>query len=47
MDAAVTPDRELQARAGACLSSYGIDVRVDPEGSLGFEYEGALSSCAR
>lgn len=44
MDAAVTPDRELQARAGACLSSYGIDVRVDAEGSLGFEYEGALSS---
>ncbi|MET8776364.1 hypothetical protein AB0H49_16010 [Nocardia sp. NPDC050713] len=44
MDAAVTPDRELQARAGACLSQYGIDVRVDPEGSLGFQYEGALCS---
>ncbi|WP_040776487.1 YbjN domain-containing protein [Nocardia pneumoniae] len=44
MDAAVTPDQELQARAGACLSRYGIDVRVDPEGSLGYEYEGALCS---
>lgn len=44
MDAAVSPDQELQARAGACLSSYGIDVRVDPEGSLGFQYEGALCS---
>ncbi|MCP2292743.1 hypothetical protein APR08_005697 [Nocardia amikacinitolerans] len=44
MDAAVTPDRELQARAGACLDQYDIDVRVDPEGSLGFEYEGALCS---
>ncbi|WP_454198359.1 hypothetical protein [Nocardia sp. Marseille-Q1738] len=44
MDAAVTPDQELQARAGACLSRYGIGVRVDPEGSLGFEYEGALCS---
>ncbi|WP_097246106.1 YbjN domain-containing protein [Nocardia amikacinitolerans] len=44
MDAAVTPDQELQARAGACLDQYDIDVRVDPEGSLGFEYEGALCS---
>ncbi len=44
MDAAVTPDQELQARAGACLSRYDIDVRVDPEGSLGFEYQGALCS---
>ncbi|MEV6322388.1 hypothetical protein AB0M45_14505 [Nocardia sp. NPDC051787] len=44
MDAAVTPHQELQARAGACLSRYGIAVRVDPEGSLGYEYEGALCS---
>ncbi|MBH0777255.1 hypothetical protein [Nocardia bovistercoris] len=44
MDAAVTPEQELQARAGACLSLYDIDVRVDPEGSIGFEYEGALCS---
>jgi hypothetical protein len=44
MDAAVTPEQELQARAGACLSLYDVDVRVDPEGSLGFEYQGALCS---
>ncbi len=44
MDAAVTPDIELQARAGACLSQYDVDVRVDSDGSLGFEYEGALCS---
>jgi len=44
MDAAVTPHQELQARAGACLSQYGVGVRVDPEGSLGFEYEGSLCS---
>ena len=44
MDAAVTPERELQARAGACLSLYDVDVRVDADGSIGFEYEGALSS---
>ncbi|MGQ4596587.1 YbjN domain-containing protein [Nocardia sp. R6R-6] len=44
MDAAVTPDQELQARAGACLSQYGIGVRVDPDGSLGYQYEGALCS---
>jgi len=44
MDATVTSDQELQARAGACLSRYGVDVRVDQEGSLGFEYEGALCS---
>ncbi|MFR9751514.1 YbjN domain-containing protein [Nocardia sp. 004] len=42
--AGVTSDQELQARAGACLSGYGIDVRVDAEGSLGYEYEGALCS---
>ncbi|MEU7769254.1 hypothetical protein AB0B25_29760 [Nocardia sp. NPDC049190] len=44
MDAAVTPDRELQARAGACLSHYDIDVRVESDGSLGFQYDGALCS---
>ncbi|WP_194819155.1 YbjN domain-containing protein [Nocardia sp. XZ_19_385] len=44
MDAPATSDEELQARAGACLSLYDVDVRVDPEGSLGFEYEGALCS---
>jgi hypothetical protein len=44
MDSTVTPEQDLQARAGACLSLYDVDVRVDPEGSLGFEYEGALCS---
>ncbi|MFC9895274.1 YbjN domain-containing protein [Nocardia sp. NPDC127579] len=44
MDAPATSEAELQARAGACLSLYEVDVRVDPEGSLGFEYEGALCS---
>ena len=44
MDAAVTPEQELQARAGACLSLYDVDVRVDPEGSIGFEYQGVLCS---
>ncbi|MFI9505239.1 YbjN domain-containing protein [Nocardia sp. NPDC052566] len=44
MDAAVTPAEELQARAGASLSLYDVVVRVDTDGSLGFEYEGALCS---
>lgn len=44
MDAAVSPEIDLQARAGASLSLYDVDVRVDPEGSIGFEYEGALCS---
>jgi hypothetical protein len=44
MESAVTPEQELQARAGACLSLYDVDVRVDADGSIGFEYEGALCS---
>ncbi|MEU0502581.1 hypothetical protein [Nocardia sp. NPDC005998] len=44
MDATVTPEQELQARAGACLSLYDVAVRVDADGSIGFEYEGALCS---
>jgi len=35
---------ELQARAGACLGLYDIDVRVDDDSSLRFDYEGALCS---
>ncbi|WP_280498597.1 hypothetical protein [Nocardia cyriacigeorgica] len=44
MDSALEPDLELQARAGACLSMYDIDVRVDNDGSLRFDYEGPLCS---
>ncbi|MEV6557919.1 YbjN domain-containing protein [Nocardia sp. NPDC051756] len=44
MESTVSPEHELQARAGACLSIYDIDVRVDQEGSIGFEYEGSLCS---
>ncbi|KAF0845781.1 hypothetical protein FNL39_106170 [Nocardia caishijiensis] len=44
MDATVTPELDLQARTGACLQMQEVDVRVDPDGSLGFEYDGALSS---
>ncbi|WP_225727226.1 MULTISPECIES: YbjN domain-containing protein [unclassified Nocardia] len=44
MDAVVTPAEELQARAGAGLSLYDVDVRVDQDGSLSFQYEGALCS---
>ncbi|ONM48730.1 hypothetical protein B0T44_03010 [Nocardia donostiensis] len=35
---------ELQARAGACLGLYDVDVRVDNDGSLRFDYQGALCS---
>lgn len=44
MDATVSPEIELQARAGACLSLYDVDVRVDDDGSIGFSYEGVLCS---
>ncbi|WP_181698392.1 hypothetical protein [Nocardia sp. GTS18] len=44
MDATVTPELDLQARTGACLQMQDVDVRVDADGSLGFEYDGALSS---
>ncbi|WP_345499988.1 hypothetical protein [Nocardia callitridis] len=43
-DARAGTERELQARAGACLSLYDIEVRVEQDGSLGFAYEGVLSS---
>nr|WP_228823621.1 hypothetical protein [Nocardia blacklockiae] len=33
----------MQARAGACLAGFDIDVRVE-DGGLGFEYDGALCS---
>nr|WP_280256075.1 hypothetical protein [Nocardia wallacei] len=33
----------MQARAGACLAGYDIDVRVE-DGGIGFEYDGALCS---
>ncbi|MFJ1460844.1 hypothetical protein [Nocardia sp. N2S4-5] len=35
--------QELQVRAGACLTGFDIDVRVE-DGGLGFEYDGALCS---
>ena len=35
--------QELQARAGACLEGFELDVRVE-DGGLGFEYGGALCS---
>ncbi len=44
MDTAVSPEIDLQARAGACLQMQDIEVRVDADGSLGFEYDGALCS---
>ncbi|WP_157228743.1 YbjN domain-containing protein [Nocardia brevicatena] len=43
-DAALASDLELQARAGASLALYDIDVRVDNDGSLRFDYEGVLCS---
>ncbi len=44
MDALLTPELDLQARAGACLQMQDIEVRVDSDRSLGFEYDGALCS---
>lgn len=44
MDALLTPELDLQARAGACLQMQDIEVRVDADRSLGFEYDGALCS---
>jgi hypothetical protein len=41
---ALAPDLELQARAGAGLGLYDIDVRVDNDGSLRFDFQGALCS---
>ncbi|GGK62446.1 hypothetical protein GCM10011591_38320 [Nocardia camponoti] len=40
----VSPEIDLQARIGACIGMQDIDVRVDADGSLGFEYDGALCS---
>nr|WP_239004085.1 hypothetical protein [Nocardia panacis] len=34
----------MQARAGAVLSQYNVAVRVEHDGSIGFEYEGGLCS---
>ncbi|WP_019928679.1 hypothetical protein [Nocardia sp. BMG111209] len=42
-DSADPAVEELQVRAGACLMSYEIQVRVEA-GGLGFEYDGALCS---
>lgn len=39
----VSAAEELQARAGACLAKYEVDVRVE-DGGLGFEFDGALCS---
>ncbi|MFC9995635.1 CesT family type III secretion system chaperone [Nocardia sp. NPDC127526] len=39
----LTTAEELQARAGACLLRYDVDVRVE-DGGLGFEFDGALCS---
>lgn len=36
--------RELQARAGAALGAFDIEVRVDSDSSLRFDFEGALCS---
>lgn len=44
MDTTVSPEIDLQARTGACLQMQDVDVRVDSDGSLGFEYDGALCS---
>nr|WP_067541711.1 CesT family type III secretion system chaperone [Nocardia crassostreae] len=33
----------MQARAGACLGRYDVDVRIE-DGGLGFEFDGALCS---
>ena len=41
---ALAPDIELQARAGAALGLYDIDVRVDNDRSLRFEHQGVLCS---
>ncbi|WP_327147873.1 hypothetical protein [Nocardia sp. NBC_01329] len=41
---ALAPDVELKARAGAGLGLYDIDVRVDNDGSLRFDFQGALCS---
>ncbi|WP_459549820.1 hypothetical protein [Nocardia sp. X0981] len=41
---ALAPDLELQARAGAALGLYDIDVRVDNDRSLRFDFQGALCS---
>lgn len=43
-DTTLPSDLELQARAGASLALYDIDVRVDNDGSLRFDYEGVLCS---
>lgn len=43
-EAVIDPAIELKARAGAVLSIYDVDVRVDDDGSLRFDYEGALCS---
>ncbi|MFF0541968.1 YbjN domain-containing protein [Nocardia thailandica] len=43
-ESTITPEIELAARAGAGIGAHGIDVRVNDDGSLGFEYEGALCS---
>lgn len=43
---ALAPDIELKARAGAGLGLYDIDVRVDNDGSLRFDYEGVLCSAS-
>lgn len=39
----VSVAEQLQARAGACLAGYDIDVRIE-DGGLGFEFDGALCS---
>jgi len=41
--AAVTPAEELQARAGSLLAPL-VDIQVKGDGSLSFEYAGALCS---
>lgn len=43
MNTEISPADELQARAGALLSPF-VDVTVKEDGSLGFEYGGALCS---
>jgi hypothetical protein len=41
---AVSSEIELKARAGAGLGLHDIDVRVDTDGSLRFDFQGALCS---
>ncbi|WP_405135367.1 hypothetical protein [Nocardia sp. NBC_01388] len=40
----LSPAEDLQARAGAALARYEVNVRVEEGGGLGFEFDGSLCS---